>query len=84
MIRDLPKSMSHDSNIVHCADDIAIWMNVSLRKRTSRRFVNYVRKLDLKEIDKLSAYMKVSGLEFLSEKTNMILFNNSSGPKELI
>ena len=64
MIRDLPKSMSHDSNIVLCADDIAIWMNVSLRKRTSRHFVNYVRKLDQKEVDKLSAYMKVSGLEF--------------------
>ena len=27
--------------------------------------------------------MKVSGLEFSSEKTNVILFNNGSGPKEL-
>ena len=27
--------------------------------------------------------MKVNGLEFSSEKTNMNLFNNGSGPKEL-
>ena len=35
------------------------------------------------ETDKLSAYIKVSRLDISSEKTNMILFNNSSGPKEL-
>ena len=27
--------------------------------------------------------MKVNGLELSSEKTNVILFNNASGPKEL-
>ena len=56
-------------------------MNVSRRKRTSRRFVNYVRKLC--QSDKLSSYTKVSGLECSSEKMNMILFNNGPGPKEL-
>ena len=30
IIHDLPKSVSHDTNIVQYADDIAIWMNVAL------------------------------------------------------
>ncbi len=33
IIHDLPKSMSHDTNIVQYADDIPIWINVSLRKK---------------------------------------------------
>ena len=33
IIHDLPKSISHGTNIVQYADDIAIWMNVSLRKK---------------------------------------------------
>ena len=40
IIHDLPKSVSRDTNVVQYADDIAIWMNVSLKKRSSRRFVN--------------------------------------------
>ena len=32
IIHDLPKYMSHDTNIVQYADDIAIWMNVALIK----------------------------------------------------
>ena len=40
--------------------------------------------LDQNEIDKQHLYMKVNGIrKFSSEKTNMILFNNASGPKEL-
>ena len=38
IIHDLPKSMSHDTNIVQYADDIAIWMNVALRKK---RFTSF-------------------------------------------
>ena len=74
-----------DQNICHTlltyTDDIAIWMNVSGRKRTSRRFVDYVRILC--QSDKLSSYTKVSGLECSSEKRKIILFNNGPGPKEL-
>ena len=33
IIHDLPKSVSHDTNIVQYADDIPIWINVSLRKK---------------------------------------------------
>ena len=33
IIHDLPKYMSHDTNIVQYADDIAIWMNVALIKK---------------------------------------------------
>ena len=33
IIHDLPKSVSHDTNIVQYADYIPIWINVSLRKK---------------------------------------------------
>ena len=51
-------------------------------KRNPRRFVIYII-LYQNEIDKQHVYMKVNGLELSSEKTNVILFNNASGPKEL-
>ena len=51
-------------------------------KRNPRRFVNYII-LYQDEIDKQHVYMKVNGLELSSEKANVILFNNASGPKEL-
>ena len=38
---------------------------------------------ELSQTDKLSAYMKVNRLELLSEKTNIIIFNNGSGPKDI-
>ena len=53
MIHDLPKPMSHTTDIVQYMDDIAVWMNTLLRKRTLRRFVNYVGTLYQSEIDKL-------------------------------
>ena len=51
-------------------------------KRNPRGFVIYVI-LYQNETDKQHVYMKVNGLELSSEKTNVILFNKASGPKEL-
>ena len=73
MIHDLPKPMPHTTDIVQYMDDIAVWMNTSLRKRTLRRFVNYVGTLYQSEIDKLVWW----------DKLIWFFLNNSSEPKEL-
>ena len=52
-------------------------------KKNFMSFCELREKKYQSENDKLSAFMKASGLEFSSEKTNMILFNYGSGPKEL-
>ena len=42
------------------ADDIAIWVNTTLRKHTTKRVVNHVQKLYQLEINKLTAYSSSS------------------------
>ena len=45
--------------MAHCADDVAIWVNTSLKKSTNKGVVNHVRKLYQPKLNKLAAYMKV-------------------------
>ena len=45
--------------MAHCADDVAIWVNTSLKKSTNKGVVNHVRKLYQSKLNKLAAYMKV-------------------------
>ena len=65
------------------ADDIAIWVNTTLRKQTNKRVVNHIQKLYQLEINKLTAYMKDNGFELSREKTYLMLFNNGENPKSL-
>ena len=44
------------------ADDIAIWINTTIRKYTNKTVVNYVQKLYQSDLNKL-IYMKENGLE---------------------
>ena len=65
------------------ADDIAIWVNTTLRKHTNKRVVNYVEKLYQSESNKLIIYMKENDLELSGEKTCLMLFKNGENPKIL-
>ena len=81
IIHDLPKVLSN--NVAQYADDIAIWVNTTLRKRTNKRVVNHVQKLYQLEINKLTAYLEDTGFELSREKTCLMLFNNGENPKSL-
>jgi len=83
LIHDLPDILSKGTKVVQYADDVAIWVNTSLRKHTSQRMVLYVQKLYQLELDKLSLYMEENGLELSGEKTCLLLFNNGHNPKSL-
>ena len=58
IVHDLPKALSKNTNVAQYADDIAIWVNTTLRKHTNKRVVNHVQKLYQSELNKLTAYMK--------------------------
>ena len=80
IIHDLPKVLSNNTHVAQYADDIAIWVNTTLRKHTNRRVVQKLYQL---EINKLTAYMKDNGFELSREKTCLMLFNNGENPKNL-
>ena len=82
IIHDLPKVLSNNTCGTY-ADDIAIWVNTTLRKHTNKRVVNHVQKLYQSEINKLTTYMKDNGFELPREKTCLMLFNNGENPKSL-
>jgi ribonuclease HI len=82
-IHDLPNALSKHTHVVQYADDIAIWMHTNLRKRTSKRVVSYVQHLYQMELNNLQDFMRINGLEFSTEKTCLILFNNGENPKWL-
>ena len=42
IIHDLPKVLSNNTQVAQYADDIAIWVNTTLRKHTNKRVVNHV------------------------------------------
>ena len=83
IIHDLPKVLSNNTHVVQYADDIAIWVNTTLKKHTNKRVVNHVQKLYQLEINKLIAYMKDNVFELSREKTCLMLFNNGENPKSL-
>ena len=65
------------------ADDIAIWVNTTLRKHTKKRVVNHVQKLYQSEINKLTVYTKDDGFALSWEKRCLMLFNNGENTKSL-
>ena len=69
IIYDLPKVLSNNTHVAQYANDIAIWVNTTLRKHTNKRVVNHVQKLYQLEINKLTAYTKANGFELSREKT---------------
>jgi ribonuclease HI len=83
LIHDLPNALSKHTQVVQYADDIAIWMHTSLRKRTDKRVVNHVQHLYQVELNNIQEFMRKNGLEFSTEKTSLILFNNGENPKWL-
>ena len=83
LIYDLPQHLSKNTNVVQYADDIAMWMNTTLRKNTNKRTITHVQKLYQYDLDNLNNYMKDNGLELSSEKTYLMLFNNGENPKTL-
>jgi ribonuclease HI len=83
LIHDLPNALSKSTSVVQYADDVAIWINTSLRKHTKSRVVNYVQQIYQMELNKLSNYMKENGLELSGEKTSLMLFNNGLNSKSL-
>ena len=68
--------------MVQYADDIAIWVNTTLRKHTIK-VVRHVQKLYQLEMNQLTAYMKENGFKLSWEKTCLMLFNNVENPKSL-
>ena len=58
------------THVAQYADDIAIWVNTTLRKHTNKRVIGYVKKkLYQLEMNNLNAYMKENGSELSREKT---------------
>ena len=51
IIHDLPKVLSNNTHVAQYADDIAIWVNPTLRKHTNQTVVNHVQKLYQSEIN---------------------------------
>ena len=83
IIHDLAKVLSNNTHVAQYPDDIAIWVNTTLREHTNKRVVNHARKLYQLEINKLTAYMKDNGFELSREKMCLIIFNNGENPKSL-
>ena len=68
LIYDLPKVLSNRIVLVQYADDICIWMNITLKKTTPQRAQNYIRKLYQSDLDSLGNYMLENGLSLSTEK----------------
>ena len=83
LMYDLPNKISNNVVLVQYADDICIWKEVTLKKKTSQRSINFTKKIYQCELDSISEYMKHNGLSLSIEKTNMILFNSGSNPEKM-
>ena len=83
LIHDLPRAVTKHVTIVQYADDICMWMNTTIKRRTSHRQLIYIRRLYQLELDNISSYMFENGLSLSPEKTTMILFNSGDNPQNL-
>jgi ribonuclease HI len=83
LLHDLPKSLDQNTHVVQYADDIAIWINSSIKKRSGKRIINHVQNLYQKELDKIVNYMYQNGMELSGEKTCLMFFNNGQKPVNL-
>ena len=68
LIHDLPKYIHKSVNLVQYADDLAIWLNVSLKSRTSLFEIKNVQKLYQSYLSDIQEYMKMNGLTLSQEK----------------
>ena len=83
LIYDLPESLSKTTKVAQYADDIAIWLDCNLRKKTKKRVVSYIEKIYQREINAIQKYMFINGLQLSSEKTVLMVFNNGQNCKIL-
>ena len=83
LIYDMPKIVSNNTTLVQYADDICMWMNVTLKKSTPLRSQNHTKKIYQASLNSLAQYMATNGLSLSQEKTNMILFNSGDSPANL-
>ena len=51
------KALSKQTHVTQHADDIAMWINTTLRKHTNKSVVNYVQKLYQSELNKVIIYI---------------------------
>ena len=83
LIQDLPKALSNRITLAQYADDICMWMGVTLKKSTPQRAKNYIRRLYQLDLDNLGNYMLENGLTLSTEKTKMVLFDTGSKQQNL-
>ena len=83
LLHDLPSKLSKHVNLVQFADDICFWMNVSMKKDTSKHLLNHIIKIYQNDLNSLNNYMSENGLTLSKEKSHMLLFNNGANPKSL-
>ena len=73
LIADLPQELSKESVLAQFADDICLWMKVTMKRKTPARTMNYIRKLYQRELDKINKFMLENGLTLSSEERKKIL-----------
>ena len=83
LIADLPKDLSKESVLAQFADDICLWMKVTMKRKTPTRTINHTKKIYQCELDKINNFMLENGLTLSLEKTNIMLFNSGSDPEKL-
>jgi len=83
LLYDLPTKLSKDVVVLQCADDICIWMNVTIKHATTKKMINYTRKVYQKDLDNLHKYIFENGLTLSTEKTHIMLLDNGSDPDTL-
>ena len=81
LIHDLPNAVSDNVTIAQYADDICMWMKLTLKKATKMRDQNHIRRLYQSDLDSISNYMTENGLALSPEKTHMMLFNSGDNPQ---
>ena len=70
MTFDLPNAVSKNVTLVQYADDICMWMPVTLKKDTPRRSKNHIQKSFQYELNQITNYMNTNGLNLSKEKSN--------------
>ena len=70
------------THVAQYADDIAIWVNTTLRTHTDKKVVSHLQKRYQSELNKLTAYIKENGSELSRENMCVIFFfYNGENPK---
>ena len=83
LMHDLPKVLSNKVNLVQYANDVCMWANVNLKKKSNIRTINYTKKIYQRVLDNMHGFIKSNGLTLSVEKTNMVLFTSGSDPENM-